>query len=69
MTQIESTLWSALAQIEEQKMLQLELAEQAAVAGKPELEARYRNRAIQIDAFGEQTRTLAFDPLLSEAQL
>jgi two-component system, chemotaxis family, protein-glutamate methylesterase/glutaminase len=66
MTQIERTLWSALAQIEEQKLLQLELADQAATAGRPELHAQFRERASRIDAFAERTRTLALDALLCD---
>ncbi len=61
---IEKTLYAALAQVEEQRMLQVELAAQADLAGKSELAARCRERATRIDAFARRTRNLVFDPFL-----
>jgi two-component system, chemotaxis family, protein-glutamate methylesterase/glutaminase len=65
LAQIERTLWSALAQIEEHLLLLAELAENAHQDDRAEIAELHARRAEQIRDLAERVRLLALDPLLS----
>ena len=58
LARIEETLWSALTQLEEQRMLQVELAAPAGRVGNPDLAARCHTRAAEIDTIAQKGRVI-----------
>jgi two-component system chemotaxis response regulator CheB len=61
----EKSLWAALAQLEENRLLQLELSADAAARGEQDAAATHRRRAEDLGALTERVRLLALDPSLT----
>jgi two-component system chemotaxis response regulator CheB len=65
--EVEKTLWSALAQLEEHYLMLKRLAERH--AAEPILARRYLDSAQEIQRMMQQTRRLALDPSLRPSQV
>jgi two-component system chemotaxis response regulator CheB len=64
-TQVEKTLWAALAQLEEHRMILRELAQ--AAQGETAEAARYSRRLADLEKVQHRLRELAMDPALGHA--
>jgi two-component system chemotaxis response regulator CheB len=65
--EVEKTLWSALAQLEEHYLMLKRLAERH--TAEPILVRRYLDSAREIQRMMQQTRRLALDPSLRPSQM